>query len=433
MPWRAASPERGTTSPAWPAGSRPRVRCRRSPARRVPSVTARMPRGRGPRRRVRARRAAPRRGEASGRVSPITLSPRRSSVVARRRDSGANRRDVAVRKLRADQDAVLGVAPLVDRRPERVEIGQRRPSSYGTSSRTSSNRSANALGDALLSSPSPSPVRAETWSAAGKRFASRRRASGSSRSILFSDELDRQLVRADLAENRHRPRRSARAAGPPAATRRRRGGRDRRPVSPRASRRIPPRAARQAPDEPDGVGDEVPLARRARSRASSDRASRRAGSRPRPSAPVSAFSSVDLPTFVYPASATVGVSARLRSLRRVARWARGPSSRRLQQRDAAPRDPAVGLELRLARAARADAAAEPLEVLPHAAHARQVVLELRELDLELALGADGVLREDVEDQLRAVDDARRSASSSARCCVGSSSSSTISTSAPRSA
>src|SRR5205823_6607138 len=47
-----------------------------------------------------------------------------------------------------------------------------------------------------------------------------------------------------------------------------------------------------------------------------------------------------------------------------------------------------------------------LEVLPHAAHARQVVLELRELDLELALGADGVLREDVEDQLRPVDDAR---------------------------
>ena len=46
-------------------------------------------------------------------------------------------------------------------------------------------------------------------------------------------------------------------------------------------------------------------------------------------------------------------------------------------------------------------------MLPHAAHARQVVLELRELDLELALGADRVLGEDVEDQLRAVDDARR--------------------------
>ncbi len=68
--------------------------------------------------------------------------------------------------------------------------------------------------------------------------------------------------------------------------------------------------------------------------------------------------------------------------------------------------PAVALELRLARAARADAAAEALEVLPHAAHARQVVLELRELDLELPLGRRRVLGEDVEDQLRPVDDAR---------------------------
>src|SRR5205823_6923929 len=77
-----------------------------------------------------------------------------------------------------------------------------------------------------------------------------------------------------------------------------------------------------------------------------------------------------------------------------------------EQRHAAPRDPPVALELRLARAARADAAAEPLEVLPQAPHPRQVVLELRELDLELALGAHGVLGEDVEDQLRSVDHAR---------------------------
>src|SRR5262249_43971635 len=40
------------------------------------------------------------------------------------------------------------------------------------------------------------------------------------------------------------------------------------------------------------------------------------------------------------------------------------------------------------------------------AHPRQVVLELRELHLELALGADGMLREDVEDQLCPIDDAR---------------------------
>src|SRR5581483_11274487 len=79
----------------------------------------------------------------------------------------------------------------------------------------------------------------------------------------------------------------------------------------------------------------------------------------------------------------------------------------LQERHPAPREAPVGLELRLAGAARADPAAEPLEVLPHPPHPRQVVLELRELDLQLSLGRDRVLREDVEDQLRAVDDARR--------------------------
>ena len=81
-----------------------------------------------------------------------------------------------------------------------------------------------------------------------------------------------------------------------------------------------------------------------------------------------------------------------------------PAQASLQQRHTRAREPAVGLELRLTRAARADTAAESLQVLPHPPHARQVVLELRELYLKLALGAAGVLREDVEDQLRAIDD-----------------------------
>ena len=85
-----------------------------------------------------------------------------------------------------------------------------------------------------------------------------------------------------------------------------------------------------------------------------------------------------------------------------------------QERDPPSGQAPVGLELRLAGATRADApaddaqaAAEALEMLPHSPHARKVVLELRELDLELALGAAGMLGEDVEDQLGAVDDARR--------------------------
>ena len=77
--------------------------------------------------------------------------------------------------------------------------------------------------------------------------------------------------------------------------------------------------------------------------------------------------------------------------------------------DAVAREPAVGLDLRLARAPGADAAhaaagAETLEVRPQAAHAGHVVLELRELDLELAVGRVGVPGEDVEDHRGAVDD-----------------------------
>jgi len=84
-----------------------------------------------------------------------------------------------------------------------------------------------------------------------------------------------------------------------------------------------------------------------------------------------------------------------------------------QKRDPPARNPPVGLELALTGAAGPDpgaegarAAPETLEVLPHPAHPRQVVLELGELDLELPLSRDGVLREDVEDQLGAVDDPR---------------------------
>src|SRR5581483_1831274 len=77
-----------------------------------------------------------------------------------------------------------------------------------------------------------------------------------------------------------------------------------------------------------------------------------------------------------------------------------------QDRDPPARHAAVGFELGLAWATRADAAAEPLQVLPHAAHAREVVFELGELDLQLPLGARRMLREDVEDELRAVEHAR---------------------------
>ena len=78
----------------------------------------------------------------------------------------------------------------------------------------------------------------------------------------------------------------------------------------------------------------------------------------------------------------------------------------LERGDPVARQAAVGLDLGLARARSdpaADPAAEPLEVRPQAAHPREVVLELRELDLELALGGVRVGGEDVEDDRGAVD------------------------------
>ena len=61
----------------------------------------------------------------------------------------------------------------------------------------------------------------------------------------------------------------------------------------------------------------------------------------------------------------------------------------LQLRDAVASETAVGLDLGLTGATGADPAAEPLEVGPQPSHAREVVLELRQLDLEVALGRCG--------------------------------------------
>ena len=110
-----------------------------------------------------------------------------------------------------------------------------------------------------------------------------------------------------------------------------------------------------------------------------------------------------MPTLVYPASATAGTAERVRRRRITPRWAatsrrrvRSSASRRRAMRRSdsswvspGPRVPTPP--------------PEPLEVLPHAPHALQRVLELGQLDLELALGGVRVLGEDVQDDRRAVD------------------------------
>ena len=72
-------------------------------------------------------------------------------------------------------------------------------------------------------------------------------------------------------------------------------------------------------------------------------------------------------------------------------------------RDPVAGQPAIGFDLRLPRPAGPDPAAQPLEVGPQPPHAGEVVLELRELHLELSLGAVGVVGEDVEDHRGPVD------------------------------
>ena len=74
--------------------------------------------------------------------------------------------------------------------------------------------------------------------------------------------------------------------------------------------------------------------------------------------------------------------------------------------DAVADHPPVGLDLGLAGSPRADAAAQPLEVLPLPDQARQQVGELGELHLELALHGARPLGEDVEDERGPVDDAQ---------------------------
>jgi len=80
----------------------------------------------------------------------------------------------------------------------------------------------------------------------------------------------------------------------------------------------------------------------------------------------------------------------------------------LERRDTVAGEAAVGLDLALAGTSGPDAAvdapgAQAFEVGPQPPHPSQVVLELCELNLELALGRVGVVGEDVEDDRGAVD------------------------------
>src|SRR5262249_14889332 len=72
--------------------------------------------------------------------------------------------------------------------------------------------------------------------------------------------------------------------------------------------------------------------------------------------------------------------------------------------NARPDAAAIGLELRLAGTPRADSAAQSRQRVAGADQSRQQILQLRELDLELAFPRPRPPREDVEYQLRPIDD-----------------------------
>src|SRR5690606_2315395 len=66
--------------------------------------------------------------------------------------------------------------------------------------------------------------------------------------------------------------------------------------------------------------------------------------------------------------------------------------------------PPVGFQLGLARSAQADPALLPLEVTPAMLEAGREMLQLRELDLELALVTARALRKDVQNETGPIDD-----------------------------
>src|SRR5713101_4529365 len=81
----------------------------------------------------------------------------------------------------------------------------------------------------------------------------------------------------------------------------------------------------------------------------------------------------------------------------------------LERGDLAADRAAVGFELGFARSPEADTAADARQVAPHARQARQQILELRQLDLQLRFVAARARREDVENDLGAVHDAHAEA------------------------
>src|SRR4051794_36144172 len=75
----------------------------------------------------------------------------------------------------------------------------------------------------------------------------------------------------------------------------------------------------------------------------------------------------------------------------------------LEARDPFLHTATINFQLRFTRAARADSTSLPRKVRPHSGQTREQILQLRELDLQAPFATARALREDVEDELRAIE------------------------------
>ena len=283
MPWRAARPERGCTKPGVARReSRPRARWRRPPARPGASTTSLA--GREVEARValvglvagaRASGAQSADGDVDHRDRRLAARALLGDEVAR---EPAQPRAAAAARARARPPRCLA-APRSARRARRAPRARSRPRTARAAARPRSGpRTARRSAPRARRDPRRSAPRSGVRR--GNACASRRRASGSSAVDLVQDELDGNVVGADLGEHRARRRRSSRASrssdSEASATCRTRSATS---VSSSVAAKPFDELRRQPADEADGVGHEVALAVVLERRASSGRASRRGGRR----------------------------------------------------------------------------------------------------------------------------------------------------------
>ena len=185
------------------------------------------------------------RSRATGRS--ITLVPPRAFVrrafVCVRDEKASETPHLALRQAGADQHSVLQILALVDRRAERVELGEL-PAILVRQQAAERPRTGRRIGRRSFprSSSRPSPVTAEICDRAGKAVRQPLAAQRIDAVDLVQHELERHLVRPDLVQDGvHRVDHLLQpvVASP---THRRRAGRDPRRESPPASRRSPRRA-----------------------------------------------------------------------------------------------------------------------------------------------------------------------------------------------